>query len=181
MSTAVKPIAAPKKGQVKMAGQQVKRNAESGKTIQVSEVEGAVTITALLTRSVTGVRSGNRAKMLAKIKSGLAFSSVEKLERALHANRKEIASVLSIPTSTLTRRKKEGRLKTDESDRVVRLAQLKDATVAMMQGDDDAAISWLRTPLDILCGESPLQHARTELGARDVEDLIGRIRHGVFS
>jgi putative toxin-antitoxin system antitoxin component (TIGR02293 family) len=100
---------------------------------------------------------------------------------ALHTSQKEIAQVLSIPPSTLQRRKKSGQLQTDESDRVVRLASLKDATVAMMQGDDEAAVAWLRTPLDILGGESPLEHASTELGARDVEDLIGRLRHGVFS
>ena len=181
MSTAITPIATPKKGMAKMVDHCAIGNREDGKTNQAGEGEGRAAINVLLTRSVTGVRSGNRAKILVKIKSGLAFSSVEKLERALHANRKEMASVLSIPISTLTRRKKEGRLQTDESGRVVRLAQLKDAAVAMMQGDDEAAISWLRTPLDILCGESPLQHAGTELGARDVEDLIGRIRYGVFS
>ncbi|MCU7862225.1 MAG: DUF2384 domain-containing protein, partial [Candidatus Thiodiazotropha sp. (ex Lucinoma kastoroae)] len=96
-------------------------------------------------------------------------------------SQKDIAQVLSIPSSTLQRRKKTGHLQTDESDRVVRLAHLKDAALALMQGDDNAAVAWLHTPLDVLGGESPLEHASTELGARDVEDLIGRLRHGVFS
>lgn len=44
------------------------------------------------------------------------------------------------PYSTLNRRKLEGRLHTDESDRVVRFAALQ-----LMQGDDEAAVNWLRT------------------------------------
>ena len=135
----------------------------------------------LLAREVTGVHAGGRTEMLAKIKRGLAFHSIERLEHALQSSRKEIASVLSIPSSTMTRRKKEGILHVDESDRVVRVAQLFDSAMAMMQSNRNAAIAWLRTPLEILDGESPLERSATEMGARDVEDLIGRIRHGVFS
>jgi uncharacterized protein (DUF2384 family) len=29
--------------------------------------------------------------------------------------------------------------------------------------------------------QAPLEFARTEIGARDVEDLIGRLEFGVFS
>lgn len=134
-----------------------------------------------LVTAVTGVRTGRRADMLNNIKKGLKFASIGQLETAFRASQKEIAQALSIPSTTLNRRKIEGRLHADESDRVVRLAQLKDAALALMNFDDDAAIAWLRTPLEILDGESPLEHATTELGARDVEDLIGRLRHGVFS
>jgi putative toxin-antitoxin system antitoxin component (TIGR02293 family) len=111
----------------------------------------------------------------------LRFSAISHLEAAFDASQKEIAVILSIAPTTLTRRKKEGLLHADESDRVVRFARLKDAVLALTYGDDAAAISWLKTPLPILGGDSPLAHASTELGARDVEDLIGRLRHGVFS
>ena len=73
--------------------------------------------------------------MLAKIRQGLPFQAVEDLESAYGATRKEIGSVLAIPISTLSRRQKTGRLLVDESDRVARLAQIKDAVLAMMQGD----------------------------------------------
>ena len=130
---------------------------------------------------VTGVRPTSRAQIVKKIKSGIKFSAISELEVAFDASQREVAELLSIPASTLTRRKKAGQLLSDESDRVVRFANLKDAAVDLMQGDDMAAIAWLKTPLDILSGETPLEHATTELGARDVEDLIGRLRHGVFS
>lgn len=124
---------------------------------------------------------GNRLQILHNLKNGLSFDSIDTLADAYDTPRKHIASVLSITASTLNRRKKEGRLQPTESDRVARLARLKDAAVDMMNGDNDAAIQWLKTPLAILGGETPLEHASSELGAREVEDLILRIQHGVFS
>lgn len=177
MNTA-KPIARPRKG--KAEGHWVKR-AATGKARSVKVGDTRNGDNQLLVIRVTGVRTGNRANMLASIKKGLKFTVITELEKAFEASQKEIAQLLSIPASTLTRRKNEGRLHTDESDRVVRFASLKDAALTLMQGDNDAAINWLRAPLEILGGESPLEHASTELGARDVEDLIGRLRHGVFS
>ena len=51
----------------------------------------------------------------------------------------------------------------------------------MMQQDSERANIWFETKMDIFGGETPMQHAKTEKGAREVEDLIGRIRNGVFS
>lgn len=130
---------------------------------------------------VTGVTSGSRAEMRLNVMKGFDFSAIAQLEAEFGASQKEIAQALSIPLSTLTRRKKEGFLHPDESDRVLRFATLKEAALTLMCGDERAAIDWLRTPLDIFGGESPLEYASTELGARDVEDLIGRLRYGVFS
>ena len=179
MSTKEKPIATPKKGTA--AGYRTARDAATGQFTGIKARKRTKKGGLRLVQRVTGIRSDSREKILSRIKKGLKYSAITQLEAALHTSQKEIAQVLSIPTSTLQRRKKAGLLQMDESDRVVRLASLKDAAVAMMQGDDEAAVAWLHTPLDILGGESPLEHASTELGARDVEDLIGRLRHGVFS
>ncbi len=178
MSTA-KPIAPRKSGKSPESGHNLTRSGATGKFTQATVTRH--TAGKQLAYTVTGVRVGGRAEMLVKVKKGLAFKAIEKLEKALHSTRKEMAVVLSIPVSTMTRRKQEGLLRVDESDRVVRVAQLFDAAVAMMYDDTQAALAWLRTPLEILGNEAPLEHAATELGARDVEDLIGRIRHGVFS
>jgi putative toxin-antitoxin system antitoxin component (TIGR02293 family) len=47
--------------------------------------------------------------------------------------------------------------------------------------DAEAAQQWLKTPARALGFESPLHFAETEAGAREVENLLGRIEHGVFS
>jgi hypothetical protein len=47
--------------------------------------------------------------------------------------------------------------------------------------DPEAARQWLRTPKGALGDATPLAFAATDVGAREVEDLIGRAEHGVFS
>ena len=88
---------------------------------------------------------------------------------------------MGIPATTLGRRKRAGRLTPAESDRLVRIARLTDMVLALMRGDAAAARRWLNTPQDIFDDETPLHRASTETGGREVEQLIGRLRHGVFS
>lgn len=69
----------------------------------------------------------------------------------------------------------------DGFDSAVQLARLRAAAIEMMAGNELAAIDWLSEPKEVLGGKSPLEHASTADGAREVEDFISRIRHGVFS
>lgn len=185
MNTSSKPIAHPKKGMVKSSGHFVAvKSSRKGNTTVVhahgTKKKGATSKESWV-HKVTGVPSANHRLLLARVENGLAFSAIATLEEAYHATRKAVAEVLSIRPSTLTRRQQTGRLSVEESDRVVRLARLKDQALALTQGDEEAAIAWLHTPQKIFDGDTPMAHARTELGARDVEKLIMRLRHGVFS
>jgi putative toxin-antitoxin system antitoxin component (TIGR02293 family) len=55
-----------------------------------------------------------------------------------------------------------------------------DKAVGLFEGDVAAARAWLETPSKALGSETPLAAVETEIGAREVEDLIGRLEHGVF-
>lgn len=68
-----------------------------------------------------------------------------------------------------------------KSEYNAQLTSLMKSVKEMMHGDDKAAILWLNTPNSIFGNKSPIEHAATHLGLREVEDLIRRIRHGVFS
>jgi len=180
MSTTDKPLAVPRPGKVRVTSPAKMAKEAAGarpktRVIKVKAIEHG------LVMQVAGVRRYDHVTILGNIKKGLKARSLSILEEGLDVSQKELSGLLAIPTSTLTRRRKQGRLKPEESDRVVRFARLKDSAVQTMAGDKDAATQWLNTPLEILGGETPLGHASTELGARDVEDLLGRIRHGVFS
>ena len=69
---------------------------------------------------------------------------------------------------------------TDESERVLRLGILFDRAVEVL-GSGEGARQWFGTPKKALGGQSPLEYSDTEPGARQVEDLLGRLEHGVFS
>ncbi len=93
----------------------------------------------------------------------------------------DLSQVLGIPPRTLARRKVQGMLTNSESERLVRFGRLFDQTVDLFEGDRAAALAWLRRPAKALGNQVPLQWAQSEIGARAVEDLIGRLEFGVYS
>jgi putative toxin-antitoxin system antitoxin component (TIGR02293 family) len=62
----------------------------------------------------------------------------------------------------------------------VRFARLMGQAVEVMESEENAR-QWLTSPQVGLGGAVPLEYAETEVGAREVEDLLGRIEHGVYS
>lgn len=117
---------------------------------------------------------------VARIRAGLPMIEFEALQRLLGVNGEELAAHLAISRSTLIRRRKSGRLDAQESDRLLRYARLYARAEAVFAGAE-AARNWLQQPVRGLGYESPLHFAETETGAREVENLLGRIEHGVFS
>jgi len=61
------------------------------------------------------------------------------------------------------------------------MANIFEKAVDLFEGDAKAAIAWLQRRQRALGNKPPFELARTELGAREVEDLIGRLEHGVFT
>jgi putative toxin-antitoxin system antitoxin component (TIGR02293 family) len=55
------------------------------------------------------------------------------------------------------------------------------ASAVELIGDEEKAIQWLGTPNRALGGERPLDQLDTDMGARMVEDILGRIAYGVYS
>jgi putative toxin-antitoxin system antitoxin component (TIGR02293 family) len=92
----------------------------------------------------------------------------------------EIAGSLDLSLRSLQRRKSQGRLARYESDRLYRLARLV-SLAANFLGDQKTAIGWLKRPNHALGGVAPLAIIDTELGARQVENVLGRIGYGGVS
>ena len=89
---------------------------------------------------------------------------------------KELADALDLSARSLQRRRR-GRLARFESDRLYRLARLL-ALARQSLGDPDRATRWLKRTNRALGGLAPLAAIDTELGARQVESLLGRIAYG---
>jgi putative toxin-antitoxin system antitoxin component (TIGR02293 family) len=53
--------------------------------------------------------------------------------------------------------------------------------VELFEGDVAAAVKWLTSPRKSFDNQSPLNYSRTEPGAHEVENMIGRLEHGVYS
>jgi len=126
------------------------------------------------------VREAEAAYMVDRVRDGLPFDEFTALRKKLDLTEDRLGELVGIPKATLHRRKKAGHLERTESDRLVRYGRLFRSAVWALGGEAGAR-EWLRTPALAFHDETPLDFADTEVGAREVEALLGRIEHGVFS
>ncbi len=120
------------------------------------------------------------AEVISEIENGLPVSSFTAIRHELGMTDKELAQVIRVPKSTLAVRKKRGRFTFEESERLYRIQRLLEKAVDVL-GDRKMASKWLKEKAYGLGNVSPLEFAKTEIGAREVENLLGRMEHGVFS
>jgi putative toxin-antitoxin system antitoxin component (TIGR02293 family) len=126
------------------------------------------------------IKTFTPSRMIDVVRTGLPIKELDELQEKLNVPMEKLASKLGISKATLHRRKREGRLGPEESDRVLRFARLLGKAVEVFESEQNAR-AWLSSPQVGLGGEVPLDYAETELGAREVEDLLGRIEYGVYS
>jgi putative toxin-antitoxin system antitoxin component (TIGR02293 family) len=81
-----------------------------------------------------------------------------------------------VPEATFKRRR--DRLSAAESERTERIARVV-ANAEYVWDDRENARRFLTTPHPALGGRSPIDAAMTELGARRVEEILGKIFHGL--
>jgi putative toxin-antitoxin system antitoxin component (TIGR02293 family) len=121
------------------------------------------------------------------------WSEVFPIAPALRANPEALAalahrgysddeiSLLVLPKNILARRISTGELLTvEETDKALRLERVARLAERIF-GSPDKAYRWLRKPKRELHGETPLAFLASEVGARLVEEMLGRIEHGIFA
>ena len=136
--------------------------------------------TAAVEKKMSSAKAKHPTELIRKIQKGLRFSELETLQTSIGMPFEQLAAKLAISRSTLQRRKAAGRLSPDESDKVLRFARLLEHATDVF-GDVDKARAWLKHPQYGLGGAVPLDYAETEIGAREVDNLLGRIDYGVYS
>ncbi len=115
-----------------------------------------------------------------EIRNGLPVEDFFELQTKLAVGTAQLAGVLGIPVRTLQRRKDEGRLTKEESDRLDRVRQLVAQATGVFESEATAR-EWLTRPQIGLAGFIPLDLADTGAGIREVENLLGRIDYGVYA
>lgn len=114
------------------------------------------------------------------VREGIPFPSLLALSAMAHLDLNTMSRVLMIPTRTLARRRKAKRLSAEESDRLVRLARIFAHAIDVF-GDQEKAAVWLRRPNCVLRNQPPIEALDTDLGSQEVDTILGRIEHGVYS
>ena len=127
-----------------------------------------------------GIKTGDVIQVAQRLKEGLPYEAVPRLQQRSGLSLEAIGTVAQIPRRTLARRKAQGKLTPQESERLYRLALVFERAIELFEDDIAATRNWLQAPNKALANQSPLKMVETEIGAREVEDLIGRLEHGVF-
>jgi putative toxin-antitoxin system antitoxin component (TIGR02293 family) len=122
----------------------------------------------------------NQTDLQAAIRDGFPQPVVDEVMQGARLTLKELAASLDLSPRSLQRRRRYGRLARFESDRLYRLARIV-ALAKHFLGDEAVATRWMKRPNRALGGDTPLNSIDTELGARAVENLLGRIAYGGVS
>ena len=118
---------------------------------------------------------------VARVKRGLETEEFDVLRGLLEITVDEMGQKIGLSVATLSRRRARRQpLDPEHGDKLVRYGRLFWLAVALFDGNETTAREWLKRPARALGGERPLDFAETETGAREVEDLIGRLEHGVY-
>lgn len=123
----------------------------------------------------------DNAAMAQRVAEGLPVAEVVQFGKQAGFTTDELARLIQIPPRTYARRiASRSRLKVPEGERAVRLMRLFDRARQVFGTDENTRL-WFNARLLALGRKTPLEYAQTEPGAREVENIIGRIEHGVFS
>lgn len=121
----------------------------------------------------------NDSELASLVEDRLPVDTVKSLKRG-GLNDAEVYDLI-IPRRTLAHRTANGEpLTREESDRAVRVARIA-AMAEQVFGDAEKSWRWLRRPMRQLGGRTPIAMLATEVGARVVEEMLGRIDYGIFA
>jgi putative toxin-antitoxin system antitoxin component (TIGR02293 family) len=112
-----------------------------------------------------------------RVSEGLPKAALRNTVRRLFDSPAEANELMYriVPEATYKRR---NRLTAAESERTERLARVI-ASAEVVWDDRADAKTWLLTPHPELNGKRPLDAGMSELGARQVEELLDRIYYGI--
>jgi len=113
------------------------------------------------------------------IRDGIPFEAYDHFKDKLKMTHHELCAFIGLKGY---RKSKSGdvRLSPISSDRLYRLARVY-ALAAKVLEDEDKGREWLKRPQYGLGERVPLEVASTELGAKEVENLLGRIEYSVLT
>ena len=134
---------------------------------------------------VIGVKASKTGRMsalelMSEVERGLPAQTVDRVAQTI-APRDTIFRNMLMPRSTLARKlkdNKESKLSQADGERIARVAHIWVEILKIWKNTEDAR-AFLETPHPMLEGRTPKSlMVKSEIGARMVEDLLGRLRYG---
>jgi putative toxin-antitoxin system antitoxin component (TIGR02293 family) len=123
-------------------------------------------------------RLGSLAALDDAVAQGLPKAALRQTASRVFVSKSDQKQLMNriVPEATFKRRR--DRLSAAESGRTERVARVV-ANAEFVWGDRDDARGFLTTRHPALRNRTPVEAAMTELGARQVEEILGKIFHGL--
>lgn len=108
------------------------------------------------------------------------FTAVETLSRKLGIDSHQLLEIIGLAPRTALRRRRDGYLKADEADRLLRVARVFEEATRVF-GSETKASQWLNSPHALLDDAAPRTLLASDAGAQQVRDELVRIEYGDFA
>jgi putative toxin-antitoxin system antitoxin component (TIGR02293 family) len=127
---------------------------------------------------ILGHRLASLASLNDAVSNGLPKAALRQTAARIFEDRAEQRQLMNriVPEATFKRRR--DRLSASESERTERIARVMAGAEFVWNNRADAR-RFLTTPHPALRGRTPLDTAFSELGARQVEEILDKIFHGL--
>jgi putative toxin-antitoxin system antitoxin component (TIGR02293 family) len=125
--------------------------------------------------ALIGLRTPTFQALNQALDEGLPYETLERLVINSGLPEDRVLEMVNIPRGGVLRRKQEGRLSAEESDRLLRAAHICGLALELFRDDRGLAAAWLMSRQPSLDGAKPAALAQSSLGAREVEATIRRL------
>jgi putative toxin-antitoxin system antitoxin component (TIGR02293 family) len=125
--------------------------------------------------ALLGLMTFDLPDLLRSVEGGLAVRTFDQFVESTGLTPEGASEFADISRRTLATRRDEGRFSRDESDRLIRAARIFGGALTLFKGDRATAVAWLASGQPTLGGSVPIDLARTDLGAREVERALGQL------
>lgn len=117
--------------------------------------------------------------LIDKSRQGMLRSEADQVAQLAALTDIELARILNMSVRNLHRLKADDKLARDASERLLLLTNLLQHGLDVFDEDAQTLAEWLRSPIRELNTQSPLSLLDTTTGFGLVDDVLGRIEHGI--
>lgn len=126
-----------------------------------------------------GLKPASDFTVIRTSREGVLRSLADEVSEMVKLTDNEMAYLLGMTPRNLHRIPSEKRLGTDASERLLLLKNVLIHALDTFEGNENIVRNWLRTPLNELNDQTPLQLMDTITGFGMVDDVLGRLDYGL--
>lgn len=120
-----------------------------------------------------------RTDLIGIARKGIKTKYIEQIQEFTSLSDKELSSILPISQRQLFRYPADHNLNKEITSHLIQIIELFQKGFKLF-GVEKFKL-WIRTSNKVLSGNKPIEIMDTSIGVEMIEDVIGRIEHGVYS